>query len=287
MFEKLASLLRAFANFFRFCFWLILAGVLVGILVQWLLVPSLDDQRLAKLKSLQKSRNSKAITLIHRKETIAFFGIPIRSYIDIDDAEAILRVIRRAPDDKPIDLIIHTPGGMVLAASQIAHALQQHSGKVTVFIPHYAMSGGTLIALAADAVVMDPNAVLGPVDPQIGMLPAASILKAVEQKPVKEIKDRTLILADVSGKAMDQVKTFVTNLLREKHAPEEANAIAETLTSGQFTHDYPIDVAHVRRMGISVATDMPETIYELMDLYAQEGKGRPSVNYIPSQPDEE
>jgi len=54
------------------------------------------------------------------------------------------------------------PGGLVLAAEQIAPALRRHSGTVTVFVPRYAMSGGTLIALAADEIVMDPNAVLGP-----------------------------------------------------------------------------------------------------------------------------
>ncbi len=37
-------------------------------------------------------------------------------------------------------LIIHTPGGLVLAAQQIAHALGSHEAKVTVFVPHYAMS---------------------------------------------------------------------------------------------------------------------------------------------------
>ena len=284
MLEKSNAMLRLTANIFRFLFWLILGGTLIVILVQWLLFPSLKEQRLAKLESLQKARNSKAVTLIHRKETITFLGIPIRSYIDIDDAEAILRVIRRTPEDKPIDLIIHTPGGMVLAASQIAHALQGHAGKVTVFIPHYAMSGGTLIALAADEIVMDPNAVLGPVDPQIGMLPAASILEAVSKKPVEDTEDRTLILADVSGKAIDQVKTFVTGLLEKKHPSKEAREMATTLTTGQFTHDYPIDVGRARRMGIAVGTDLPETVYELMDLYGQEGKGRPSVNYIPNQP---
>ncbi len=47
-------------------------------------------------------------------------------------------------------LIVPTPGGLVLAAEQIAKALAERKGKVTVFIPHYAMSGGTLIPLAAD-----------------------------------------------------------------------------------------------------------------------------------------
>ena len=73
--------------------------------------------------------------------------------------------------------ILHTPGGLVLASEQIAQALLRRTGRVTVFVPHYAMSGGTLIALAADEIVMDPNAVLGPVDPQIGEYPAASIMR--------------------------------------------------------------------------------------------------------------
>src|SRR5439155_9771144 len=61
-------------------------------------------------------------------------------------------------------------------------------GKVTVFVPHYAMSGGTLIALAADEVVMSPHAVLGPVDPQRGQYPAASLLRVVARKPVVEVR---------------------------------------------------------------------------------------------------
>jgi ClpP class serine protease len=97
--------------------------------------------------------------------------------------------------DVPIDLIVHTPGGLVLAAGQVAHALKEHKARVTVFVPHYAMSGGTLIALAADEIIMDPNAVLGPVDPQLGQQPAASILKVLERKPIEEIEDTTLIMA--------------------------------------------------------------------------------------------
>jgi ClpP class serine protease len=61
-------------------------------------------------------------------------------------------------------------------------------------VPHYALSGGTLIALAADEIVMREYAVLGPVDPQLGQCPAASILKAVARKPVAEVDDQTLIL---------------------------------------------------------------------------------------------
>ena len=102
----------------------------------------------------------------------------------------------------PIDLILHTPGGLVLAALQIAQAIKKHKGKVTAFVPHYAMSGGTLISLAADEIVMSEHAVLGPVDPQLGKFPAASILKVLGKKPLKDIEDETLIMADQAEKAI-------------------------------------------------------------------------------------
>ena len=89
----------------------------------------------------------------------------------------------------------------MLASEQIANALSKRKGKVTVFVPHYAMSGGTMIALSADEVVMDGNAVLGPVDPQVGNFPAVSILKVLADKPAKDIDDETMIMADMSRKA--------------------------------------------------------------------------------------
>ena len=78
---------------------------------------------------------------------------------------------------------------------------------MTVFVPHYAMSGGTLLCLAADEVAMD-NAVLGPVDPRIGDYPAASILKVPHLKP-PEIDDTTFILVDIAAKAQNQMREFV------------------------------------------------------------------------------
>lgn len=278
--ERTTSFLSFFSNLLRFIFWLVLTVAVLMAAVNYFL-PAAKDKRQEALENIQKERSSRAITLIHRKEVVSILGIPLRDYIDIDDAEAVLRIIRRTPAQKPIDLIVHTPGGLVLAASQIAQALSRHPGKVTVFIPHYAMSGGTLIALAADEIVMDPNAVLGPVDPQIGLLPAASIVKAVERKPVEDIEDHTLILADISSKALDQVSAFVTSLLSQRFSAEEARRIAGTLTTGRFTHDYPIDVARAEAIGIPVSTQVPESIYKLMDLYAQDGAGRPSVNYVP------
>ncbi len=239
-------------------------------------------QRLAKMRELEQKRGSRVIAMIHRQEAISFLGIPFARYIDIDDSEQVLRAIKLTDDDVPIDFIIHTPGGLVLAAEQIAMALKKHPAKVTVFVPHYAMSGGTLIAMAADEIVMDENAVLGPVDPQLGQYPAASILKVVEEKPIKEIDDQTLILADVARKAVQQVTRTVETILSDKMPPERAREVAIKMATGTWTHDYPIMVDEARELGLPISTDMPNEVYELMALYPQPQQQRPSVQYIPA-----
>jgi len=273
------TLFNRLAGFLRFVFW----GLLVLILVfTFLGRGSVEAERTAALAKFQEARKSRVIALIHRQDRVNFLGIPVASYINIDDSEAVLRAIRLTPDNEPIDLILHTPGGLVLASEQIARALVEHKGKVTVFVPHFAMSGGTMIALAADEIVMDPNAVLGPVDPQIGGAPAASILKAVEQKPIERVSDQTLILADISRKAQAQVQAFVTELLVESGhmAADKAAQTGKALTEGRWTHDFPITAKVARELGLKVNTDMPKEVYALMDLYPQAPGKRPTVLYV-------
>jgi len=237
--------------------------------------------RARRITDLERKRKSRVITLIHRQEGFSFLGIPFARYIDIDDSEQVLRAIRMTDQSVPIDLILHTPGGLVLAAEQIAEALLKHPARVTVFVPHYAMSGGTLIALAADEIVMDPNAVLGPVDPQLGQYPAASILRVLEQKPIAEIDDQTLIMADVARKALIQVKHTVAGLLRKHFDEQKSEELAQMLSQGTWTHDYPISVEEARNMGLRVSTEMPTEVYELMGMYPQPRGGKPSVQYVP------
>jgi ClpP class serine protease len=143
------------------------------------------------------------------------------------------------------------------------------------------MSGGTLIALAADEIVMDAHAVLGPVDPQLGDMPAASILRVVAAKEPAQIDDRFLVLADIAEKARRQVLAFVTDLLDDRMSPEEAGRLAELLAGGYFTHDFPITVHRARELGLAVGTDLPVVVYELMALFPQPTRGRPSVTYLP------
>src|SRR3989475_4854475 len=242
-------------------------------------------ERARVIERFQQERKSRVIAMIHRKDTQSVFGVPVSQSITIEDSEAILRAIRLTQPEQPLDLILHTPGGLVLAAEQIAKALVERKGKVTVFVPHYAMSGGTLIALTADEVVMDPNAVLGPDDREIGALHAASILKVLELKRPAQISDEMLVLADMAAKARLQVAAFVAEILLKHHPKDRAAALAIVLTEGRWTHDFPITIEAARQLGIPVSVNVPPIIYELMDLYPQGSAGRPSVLYVPIRRD--
>jgi ClpP class serine protease len=263
----------------RFVFWLLLVG--------FLLLQAFDGgdatqkKRDLLLDQFQNERKSRVIALIHRQESRSIFGVPVSSNINIEDSEAVLRAIRLTPNDQPIDLILHTPGGLILAAEQISKALVEHKGKVTVFIPHYAMSGGTLIALAADEIVMDSNAVLGPVDPQIGDIPAASILMVLKLKKPQNISDETIMMADIATKARFQIASFITDLLTKRLPREKAAELAAVLSEGRWTHDFPFTVQFARQLGLPVTTEMPRIVYEMMDLYPQANARRPSVIYVP------
>ena len=240
-----------------------------------------EAARTRKIAAIEEKRGSRVILLVHRQETMSLLGFPVMRFINIDDSEAVLRAIHMTDPDVPIDLVLHTPGGLVLASLQIARALKQHPGKVTVFVPHYAMSGGTLISLAADEIVMSPHAVLGPVDPQLGEFPAASLVKVVEEKPVKDVDDRTLILADVGRKAIDQVCQSVEELLEGKMPEEQAKELARLLSTGTWTHDYPITFDRAKELGLPVSDAIPEEVLELMALYPQPVRQASGVEYLP------
>ncbi len=232
------------------------------------------------IRAIEKTHKSRVITMIHRQEQRSLFGFSVSRHIDLEDAQTIIGAIKETPKDMPIDLIIHTPGGLVLAAMQIARAIEAHPAKVTVYVPVYAMSGGTLIALAADEIVLGEFSVLGPIDPQIMGLPAASVVRARNSKPVEAVFDLTLVLADVSEKALAQVKRGAVEIMTPRLDREKAEALAEKLAGGYWTHDYALTATEARDLGLPIRTGMPQEVLKLMRLYPQPVQ-RSGVEYLP------
>ena len=243
----------------------------------------LEASRAHLIARIERQRGSRVILLVHRQETMSILGFPVFRYIDVDDSEAVLRAIHLTDPEVPLDIVLHTPGGLVLASLQIARAIHKHKGKVTAVVPHYAMSGGTLIALAADEIVMSEYAVVGPVDPQVGQYAAASVLKAVSRKPIERVNDETLILADQAEKAIPQVRDAVRELLADKTPNDKADELARLLSEGTWTHDHPITYETARTFGLPVRSDIPSEFLDLMHLYPQPVRRQPGVEYLPER----
>ncbi|AAM32574.1 hypothetical protein DU80_14175 [Methanosarcina mazei] len=241
-------------------------------------------QRMAKMKAMEKHHGYKVLTMIHRREMISLFGLPAYQSIDEEDAEQVLRWIRKYRD-YPLELILHTPGGQLHASIQIARALKNHPKKTRVLIPHYSMSGGTIIALAADEIVMDKDAVIGPIDPQVGdpirgVFPAPSWIHAAETKK-EDADDSTLVMSDISRKALRLTRNVAKELLEGKIQPDgkedRLEEVVEKLVSGEMIHSTPLSAREAKELGLSVNTDFPEDVHDFMRLFRPVKK---TVEYV-------
>lgn len=239
--------------------------LIVALLARPLRLQYLRLRRAAIVRSFEQARSSVVITIIHKQQsslTSLFSG----EYITSESSEKFLRELRRADPAQPVDIILHTTGGALLAAEQIAFALRNHTGPTTVFVPYYAFSGGTLIALAADKIVMGANAFLGRIDPQIIGVPASSLIYATDTKQANA-SDTTLILGDVARKALQRTANTLTVLLAGRgYTPEAIERLARELVSGIYTHDHPLTLADAAALSLPVDGNMPEDMYRLVSL---------------------
>ncbi len=233
-------------------------------------------ERMKILAQMERERGSKVVTLIHRKEPWAE-GADADS-ITIEDSEHVLMQIRKASPEQPIDIIIHTPGGLILAAEMIAMALKRHPAKVTAIVPFYAMSGGTLIALAVDEIVMESYSVLGPLDPQINGRPANALIALLERKPLEAIADDTVVLADIARQALQEIQAFIRWLLAGRLEEKQLEQFVEFITGGYVTHDTPISLESAQGLGLNVTQGVPPLIYDLFETCHFGQAERPRIN---------
>lgn len=229
---------------------------------------SLEVRRTGGLERIGRARGSRAIGLIARRETYRLGGLPLLVRDTIDTPEGVLRAIARTPTRTPIDLILHAGADEDLAAEQIAHALVRHAGRVTVFIPYCALESALLIALAADEIVIDPNAVIGPVAPRVGPYPAVSLLRAAQERGIANLSDEILILTDQAQKATAQVRSLVRELLEVRNPEREAiDDDADHLAGIVWTPQYPILLEEAQRLGLPISDEMLPEVHALMELY--------------------
>lgn len=114
----------------------------------------------------------------------AAFGIDVND----EDKAAFMMAIHGLDKSKGLDLILHTPGGGIAAAESLVDYLRRiFDCDIRAIVPHLAMSAGTMIACTCKSILMGKQSNLGPIDPQLGGLPAAAVKKEIE-RAISEIQ---------------------------------------------------------------------------------------------------
>ncbi len=155
-------------------------------------------------------------------------------------------------------LLLHTFGGDLSDVSRLARAVEVH-GNVEAWVPYRALSGGTIVALAARKIVLWPDACLGPVDPQLCMgwsgFSSHSLDNVVATKG-PEAGEIWVATAHEGRRAYRDVQA----LLSRYNVPEKALA---RLLNANNTHAFPIFLDEARELGLPV--EAPPQNLDILD----------------------
>ncbi len=197
--------------------------------------------------------------------------------IVFDEAFEAVASIRQANPRSKIVVVLHTLGGYARPAHMIALALKQHlkearhsskrDPRVIAYVPYVAMSGGTMIALAAEKVVMDPTASLGPIDTIYGGFPTETYRDLLEKKGPLATQDVLVMLAHEAEKYDHYAGRIAREIVHDNHKAEDkpADYLADYLSSGELSHSEAISPDAAAKLGIHVSTKIPADIYGLVD----------------------
>ncbi|RIK05694.1 MAG: serine protease [Acidobacteria bacterium] len=200
------------------------------------------------------------------------------------DVGAFMEVVHGLPRDVPLDLILHSPGGTAEAAEAIVEYLRGRFDEFRVIVPIAAMSAATMVAMAADEIVMGAHSQLGPIDPQLTIAtpegprsaPAAAIrAQFVEARSdLKEHPEHTAAwlpilrsmapaLLQLCEDAEKLSKSMVTDWLsrymfRDHDEPQRDAEIAADALS-----DYSSFMSHARRLGVGRLRELGIKVVDL------------------------
>lgn len=234
---------------------------------------------------LQMIRNDKMIDLFNytNRNVICYYstwlqGNPTNQnpevMINDNDMNGFMNAISQLDKTKGLDLILHTPGGIVTATESLVSYLRKvFNNDIRVVVPHLAMSAGTMIACSSKEIIMGKESSLGPVDPQYRGVPAQGVLKEFEEamKQTLVAPNKSLIWKEIISQyrptflgECENVVKLSNDLVREwletcmfkksKNKTAKINKIIDELASHDVSkvHDRHYDYNKCKKLGLKV-----------------------------------
>jgi hypothetical protein len=183
--------------------------------------------------------------------------------IDDEEATDLITEINLLDKSVPLDVILHTHGGYLSACDRIAEALVRRP-RTAAFVPFYAMSGGTKIALATRQIFFGSGANLGPTDVQYMGSPALDIIQTAREEGDAASEQLKFAAREVRRVLKEESKKACRLINRRHKGFFGGCSLAQNLTSGERYHGARITYAEARKLKIKVSDKLPKVLYEFI-----------------------
>lgn len=195
-----------------------------------------DIVRRRYLRSLHEKTGRNTIAYYSgwlQKQALASHGISFS--LDELDKGGFMTTIHGLDRSLGLDLVLHTPGGSITALEGLVTYLRQMFGtNIRAIVPQIAMSAGTMLSLACKSIVLGKHSSLGPIDPQVGGIPAHGVIEEVT-RAMADVKS-TPVLATIWQPILSKYSpTFIGNC--EKAIKLSESLVKEWLETGMFAGD--------------------------------------------------
>lgn len=185
--------------------------------------------------------------------------------ISDDDVVSVVGSLNELGKRHPIDLILHTRGGLASSSYQIAEAIVGRPN-TTTFVPIFASSGGTIIALSTKQIVMGQGAALGPIDLQYNGRPIHDLIRIADELGDNAPAGLRLDAIDAKRWAKEQTKKACDAINRAHKGllGWRGCELARKLTSGDIPHGQGISLKQARKLHIKARKGVPKSVYALL-----------------------
>lgn len=253
------------------------------------------DVKEEEIPELQKLANKHDVILlafiasyVPRRYSPSASGRATMNLVDEFGIETVLMELKRKVKNfrnKKLYLLVNSMGGSVPSAYKTATAVRESFNDITVFVPHYALSGGTLLALSGNRIRMGIMSQVSGLDVQIlykGQYVSVNSLFRARGRLNNEFKTKTvdevpypyrhlvesldpIIIEEWTG-AQDEVEYYVREILEKSgYTKTEIESMVRTLMFGLPTHGFVIKYSHAKKIGIKVEPhNMDEYVWNLM-----------------------
>lgn len=234
------------------------------------------ENREKLIKQLEEKRNSKIIIISHvliRSNLIPF--LDTQGKLTKDEALSFVETINSNPD-KTIDLILDTNGGSLSAAEVIINAILNHKHEIRVYIPRYATSAGTLIALSSNKIYLGKNAYMGSIDPQYAFgYSVGSILKYQKEIDLNNtmqsdkiqsswVNDLIKLISIDADSSIKWVESIISKICTVRKNLNSQDIILNLLNHPSIIHERPLFFQNLSKI-FPCEEGIPEELSKLLE----------------------